>query len=138
MSETIRPIKTKLGYLEGRDCIYLDKIIGNSYDVKFIGEIFERNSKVFIPYELTFDSVISLFSCELDTYYNLEYKRLLDKKESNISSFMVIENSEYLNKLPLREDYDKKEYIHYRLKTYDVVFDIIARSYEIIIKDENR
>ena len=46
------------------------------------------------------------------------------------SSFDLIEDSTWLKSLPVREDFDKGIYRHYRLFTYDDVYNIIAVSYE--------
>ena len=43
---------------------------------------------------------------------------------------MKIEDSTWLKSLPVREDFDKGIYRHYRLFTYDDVYNIIAVSYE--------
>ena len=40
------------------------------------------------------------------------------------------EDSTWLKSLPVREDFDKGIYRHYRLFTYDDVYNIIAVSYE--------
>ena len=50
------------------------------------------------------------------------------------SSFDLIEDSTWLKSLPVREDFDKGIYQHYRLFTYDDVYDIIAVSYEFVAK----
>ena len=54
----------------------------------------------------------------------------LDQVKLDGSSFDLIENSSWLKSLPVREDFDKSVYRHYRLFTYDVVYNIIAVSYE--------
>ena len=40
--------------------------------------------------------------------------------------------STWLKSLPVREDFDKDIYRHYRLFTYDDVYNIIAVSYEFV------
>lgn len=85
-----------------------------------------------IPYRLEFKRVIAYFACELDTYENLEGDIYLDH-----SDFIVINNSTKLLKLPVRGDFDRSIYKHYRVFTYDVVFDIFAVSYEFFADLEN-
>ena len=117
----IHPIKTEKGYLENRS-IYYDKLEDDLRSTNFTGEIFLNIE--FIPYVLVFHHVLSMFSCELDTYFNLN-------PYHGASSFMIIKNSTWLKKLPVREDFNKNDYTHYRLYTYDDVFDIIAASFEL-------
>ena len=88
-----------------------------------------RDEKDWFPYTLTFRQVLAYFTCELDTYENLAGTEYLDG-----SSFDLIEDSTWLKSLPVREDFDKGIYQHYRLFTYDDVYDIIAVSYEFVAK----
>ena len=54
----------------------------------------------------------------------------LETGHLNRSSFDLIEDSTWLKSLPVREDFNKGIYQHYRLFTYDDVYNIIAVSYE--------
>ena len=125
-------VYTCLGVLKGRDCIYLDQVKLDGLDnLTFTGDINghlisqHRDEKDWFPYTLTFRRVLTHFACELDTYENLAGTEHLDGR-----SFDLIENSSWLKSLPVREDFDKSVYRHYRLFTYDVVYNIIAVSYE--------
>ena len=125
-------VYTCLGVLKGRDCIYLDQVkqddLNNLTFMEDInGHLISQHSdeKDWFPYTLTFRRVLTHFACELDTYENLAGTEHLDG-----SSFDLIENSSWLKSLPVREDFDKSVYRHYRLFTYDVVYNIIAVSYE--------
>ena len=69
--------------------------------------------------------VLAFFACELDTYENMA-----ELGHSDHSSFDLVENSSWLESLPVREDFDKDIYQHYRLFTYDDVYNIIAVSYK--------
>lgn len=73
---------------------------------------------------LVFHNILSIFSCELDRYFNLN-------PYHGASSFMIIENSSWLKKLPVKEDYNKNEYTHYRLYKSDDVLAIIAVNFEL-------
>lgn len=125
-------IKTDLGILNGRDCIYLEEVKQDAMDnLIFTGDIngalvsLHKNEKEWFGYRLTFSRVLVYFSCELDTYENLEGSGHLDN-----SCFDIIDNSDWLHTLPIREDFDKKIYKHYRVFTYDMVYNIIAVNYQ--------
>jgi hypothetical protein len=129
--EQVLPIETSVGILNGRDCIHLDTVIQDAHKntVVFAGDINGRlTSKAtdWIPYRLIFMQVLAYFCCELDTYENLV-------NTTSNSSFVVMENSMWLESLPVRYDYDKNAYKHFRLFTYDDVYDIIATEYEFEI-----
>lgn len=127
-----------LGVLYGRDCIYIDTVtLDNMDSLTFSGEIngylaSKIQKEEWIPYRLEFKRVLAHFSCELDTYENIEGTRYLD-----YSDFTVIKNSTKLLKLPIRGDFDRSEYKHFRVFTYDVVFDIFAVSYDFFADLEN-
>lgn len=129
------PIETDhLGILNGRDCIYLDTVQQNDIDdLTFEGDINgslvskRKDEKEWFSYKLTFKRVIAYFACELDTYENLAGAGHLET-----SCFDLIEESTWLHSLPIRKDFDKAIYKHYRLFTYDMVYNIIAVSYVII------
>ena len=132
--EKAAAVNTCFGVLKGRDCIYLDQVKLDGLDnLTFTGDINghlisrHRDEKDWFPYTLTFRRVLTHFACELDTYENLAGTEHLDG-----SSFDLIENSSWLKSLPVREDFDKSVYRHYRLFTYDVVYNIIAVSYEFV------
>lgn len=129
--EKATAVHTCLGVLNGRDCIYLDQMKRDDRDnLIFTGDINghlvsqHRDEKRWFPYTLTFQRVLAYFACELDTYENLTGTGHLDG-----SSFDLIEDSSWLKSLPVREDFDKGIYRHYRLFTYDDVYNIIAASY---------
>lgn len=134
--EKATAVNTCLGVLYGRDCIFLDQMKGDDRDnLTFMGEInghlVSRCSGVkrWFPYALTFQRVLAYFACELDTYENLAGTGYLGHLDG--SSFDLIEDSSWLKSLPVREDFDKNRYRHYRLFTYDDVFNIIAVSYSL-------
>ena len=124
------PIETSLGILKGRDCIYLDKVYKKDRSYLFEGEINGRllnNGKdSFIKYKLEFKNVISMFTCELDSYDAIN--------TNSVYSFEIIEDSKYLKKLSADKKFDSKAFKHFRFKTYDDIFDIIAKDYALEIK----
>ncbi len=83
-----------------------------------------------ISYELIFKRVLSYFVCELDTYENLAGASYL-----NDSSFDIIEQSSWLRRFSIRKDFDRSIYKHYRIFTYDMVFNIITVDYDMDITD---
>lgn len=130
---TATPIETSLGILKGRDCIFLDNLIKKENSFIFEGEIngrlLDNGKDAYIKYEFEFKKVVSMFTCELDTY---------DAMNTNsVYSFEIIENSKYLKNIAANDELDIKSLKHYRLKTYDDVFDIIAEAYVLKIGDNN-
>ena len=132
--EKATAVNTCLGVLMGRDCIYLDQVKQDALNnLTFTGDIDghlisqHRDEKDWFPYTLTFRRVLAYFSCELDTYKNMAGTEYIAG-----SSFDLIEDSTWLKSLPVREDFDKGIYRHYRLFTYDDVYNIIAVSYECV------
>ena len=136
--EKATAVNTCLGVLKGRDCIYLDQVKQDGLNnLTFTGDINghlvsqHRDEKDWFPYTLTFRRVLAYFSCELDTYKNMAGTEYIAG-----SSFDLIEDSTWLKSLPVREDFDKGIYRHYRLFTYDDVYNIIAVSYEFAMIKE--
>ena len=134
--EKATAVKTCLGVLKGRDCIYLDQVKRDGLNnLTFTGDINghlisqQRDEKDWFPYTLTFRRVLVYFACELDTYETLTETKHLDG-----SSLDLIEDSSWLQSLPVREDFDKGIYRHYQLFTYDDVYNIIAVSYEFAVE----
>ncbi|MDR1347708.1 MAG: hypothetical protein LBJ63_04655 [Prevotellaceae bacterium] len=139
------PIKTPIGVFEN----YRDGIILKSIEWKHPQMIFycnisshaiknDKNIKLNKEYnfKIIFEDVISLFYAEYDTYEAIYPGRKGLKKygyaKSKVSEsiFEMIENSNYIKVLPVRNEYAGKVN-HYCLTTYDDVFNIIAKSYKI-------
>lgn len=125
--EKVISVKDKtLGTLSGRDAIFLDSFSQDEFgNLTFCGEInstLSENSqgKKFVPYTLKFSGVIAYYVCELDTYFDM-----YDTAEE--SSFVLVEGSKWLSKFPMTKGKAK----HYRLYTYDFVYNIIAVSHEL-------
>ncbi len=128
-------IVTELGALDGRDCIFLSSaeqddrgsmIITGDINGALVSK--HKGEKRWFPYKCIFRGVLACFSCELDTYENLDQNSWKER-----SCFDQMEGSEWLEALPVREDFDKSKYRHYRLFTYDVVYHIIAAEYQLEI-----
>jgi len=128
--EKIIPIKDALlGTLLGRDCIYLDAFSQDEFaNLTFKGEINSSLSEnpqegKWVPYTLKFSGAAAYYVCDIDTYYNME-------RCAEENSFSIVEKSKWLSRLTL-QDCDKANYRHYRLFTYDFVYNIIAKDYEM-------
>jgi|LSQX01.1.fsa_nt_gb hypothetical protein len=125
MSEN-NPIVTELGKLDGRDGIYLDgvKQCFSPNKLTFVGEINgdlctnNPSGHRWFAYELSFNR-IQAFDC----------RELEICKWKVESSFDEIQDSELITELRL----DEKGYQHYILSTYDYVYSIIAKGYELKI-----
>jgi len=135
MKEKIIPIETQYGVLSGRDTIRLGLIESQGHRYIFTGEI--RVNDDFKIYNLEFNNVISLFSAELDTYDDKYYELF---KTIPSCSFMEIESSssKFLKEFnrEIIKTFDKNDYKHYRLYTYDYVYDLLAKEYRLIIYDK--
>ena len=132
MEEVINIEDETLGTLHGRDCIYIDTVTQDDMDNLILkgrinGFLARKiNDDKWIPYKLIFHRVIAYFSCEIDTYEKIDTYDHLD-----YSDFNWVKNSQWLEKFPIRKDFDKSIYKHYQVFTYDYVFNIIAVSYEL-------
>lgn len=126
-------INTHIGYLNGRDCIYLRKVIQDEDDnliieCEFNGRLVSSlKNDEWLNGVLTFKSVIYYQSCEIDTYFNQ-----MDFLKTQ-SSFDEIQDSQLLKGTPIRQDFNKDNYRHYVVHTYDFIFDILAKEYELAI-----
>jgi hypothetical protein len=117
-------IKTEVGLLEGRDAIYLDKIVfDGDTKVTLIGELnLDQGDKKF---EMIFGGVIYFSAIELD----------FDDR-GQMESLGTIDNSERL-KIFRTRDHSRKtnsKHRHYYIRTYDTVFDIVGDRFEFTVK----
>lgn len=89
MEEVINIEDQTLGMLWGRDCIYIDTVTQDDMDNLIIkGDINgflarKINDDIWIPYNLIFHRVIAYFSCEIDTYENIDTYDHLDYSDFN-------------------------------------------------------
>lgn len=122
----------KLGILHGRDCIFVDSVIQTDSTLKFKGEIngnlaSKIKNAIWIPYELIFKNVIKYVSYELDTYEADEN----EIQAMNKGSLVIIQDSHYLKNISVRDDYNKNDYKHFIVYTYDFVYNVFAVDYEL-------
>jgi hypothetical protein len=113
----VKKIKTKLGYIIGRDAIYLDFV---KYSVDEVKLVFEgqisgdlcsvSQSEEWIEYQLIFECVNQFKCTPIDDF----------DENRTLSSFDEVANN--LN-------IDSTDYI---LSTYDHIYEINAKSYKLI------
>ena len=124
--QKIEPIITEIGKIWGRDAIYLDEMkMINEMTFQLSGEITNPVEKKYI---ITFKEVYLFKMIELD-FDELEYQ----------SSFDIVKNSEQVNnmiKLDKEEHIGKidNSFMHFVFRTYDTVFEIIGKEYELELK----
>ncbi len=130
MEQNFEPIETEVGFIRGRDAIFLDEINFNyqKHTVVFSGEFNNSvwsnriNDDKWIKYSLTFSGVLSFRMIELD-FGDFKAK----------SSFDLVQNSKWIAEM---QDFDsaskvKPDHKHYFLQTYDDVFEIVSQQYEL-------
>ena len=148
MTEKFTPIETEVGFLEGRDAIYYPKLTSVSdYEYCITGQlngyncskVADKDKEADIPFSLTFKGVLWLTLQELDFYVD------------NESCFDLIENSSKLAQLRAHDKrtgigkidrgYDKNGkfsdeiyHQHFVLATYDIVYEVIAQSYDLVLE----
>jgi hypothetical protein len=133
MTEKIVPIITEVGKIWGRDAIFLDKVnVLNECTFELTGQFIgalcsnlhdddDRN------YKIVFKEVYIFKMIELD-FDEIEYQ----------SSFDIIENSKQISKM-IEEDKINQigkiddTYRHYVFRTYDTVFEIIGKSFQLVL-----
>ncbi|PCJ17562.1 MAG: hypothetical protein COB02_13125 [Candidatus Cloacimonadota bacterium] len=120
------PIKFQFGYAKGRDAIYLDTFIYlkemSTLELRgeFNSELLTEYNGTFrwIKYQIVFINVKKYREFDFDDY---------DPVVSSDSSFEILNNSNWMN------DNLQKHYKHFRLFTYDSVFEVICESYKVVI-----
>ena len=116
-------IETKFGVITGRDGIYLNNIkYIEEAKIKLEGEL--NTAQGFKNFDLVFTHVVYCLSVEID----------FDTRQP-IESFGYVKGSEVMKKL-IKLDHSfkiDKDYKHYYLRTYDIVFEIIAKNHQLNI-----
>ena len=130
--EKATAVNTCLGVLMGRDCIYLDQVKQDALNnLTFTGDINghlisqHRDEKDWFPTPSPSGGCWPILPVNWTPM-----KIWLGWGIWMAVPFDLIEDSTWLKSLPVREDFDKDIYRHYRLFTYDDVYNIIAVSYE--------
>jgi hypothetical protein len=134
MKQEVKPVITTVGKIWGRDAIYLDKvnvINESTFELtgEFNGTLCENlKNEEDKQYQITFKSVRLFIMTELD-FNEVEYQ----------SSFDEILNSEQVQKMVKKDSAQHigkidDRYKHFVFRTYDTVFEIIGKAFELIIK----
>ena len=120
--ENVTGLKTEVGLLEGRDAIYLEKIVfDGETKVTLTGELNLDKGRNF---EMTFGGVIYFSAMELD----------FDGR-GQVESLGTIDNSEKLKAFKTR-DHSRKtndRHRHYYIRTYDTVFEIVSDTFRLTV-----
>ena len=125
-----KEIVTQVGIIDGRDSIYLDEVEFTVNELIFKGKI-NGNSctnnyfkKEWIKYTLKFYNTLYFDCVELD----------FNKIENQFaSSFDLVTNSEIIKSFQNQSKKLTEQHSHYGLFTYDYIFQIIAKSFELTV-----
>lgn len=142
-------IETEVGFISGRDAIYLHKINSiTDSEVTFSGELNGYNCSkidrdIDVPFSLTFKGILMWQAVELDfaeRIFNIETDSCFDLIEysEKIAKITALDIEASVGKI--NRGYDKNEkfsneiwHQHFVLSTYDTVFEIIAQSYTLTL-----
>lgn len=128
MEYIFKNIHTEIGTISsGRDAVYLDDFIQKNNQIMMKGEINSRfclkefQTSKWYQYEIICDDVKAYCSEHIDIYPW--------KKWRTNSAFSEVENSDWQEEYKL----NKKEYVHLVIETYDYIYYILCRKYDIHI-----
>lgn len=126
-SQRYVPVVTLLGELHGRDAIFLDDIGVGRNALTLRGELNGRllspPREDYIGYTLSFNGLIAFSMTELDACLEL-----------GVSSFDEILDSKWLREIRRKVEPDMLSHDglrHFFVLTYDYVFSVICRGYEL-------
>jgi len=134
--ENIKPVRTQVGIISGRDALYLDEI---KFDYKkniitFIGEIngelcSASKIKGFIHYKMNFKDVLYFKMIELDV-------SLFESQSSFGMESCIVEllETDMLMNIEKARGVNSR---HFVVSTYDDVFNIVCKELEIVIYDSS-
>lgn len=132
MDEHFAPCTTVVGFIHGRDAFFLDDVHHEPkhLHLTFRGELTSSLCSIppstddFVPYQLSFFEVLAFKMEEIDF-----------SSRRNRSSFAEIKQSQWRKQLQMSDATKRLSAMHkhFSLVTYDHIFDIIAKSYDLII-----
>lgn len=124
------PIRTDIGYLEGRDAIFLDDVVYDKRSLtlkgEFNGDLCTENIDGYIGYEIKFNSIYYMRIIELD----VSSEFLDDEVFRGRSSFYEIYDSDEIKSV---QEARNLNYRHFMFWTYDDMFEIVCKDYELKI-----
>lgn len=126
------PIETSVGIIRGRDAIYLDQVFFDKtrQSIELCGEINGRLCSKndadleWIKYSLTFSGILFFTMTELDFAEPIAPSSFIEIKDSSVIQQM--RKADSAKKLT-------SSHKHFQLQTYDDVFEIVCRSFELKI-----
>ena len=123
--ETYQPVETQIGFLWGRDAIYLTEVHYDGHDLLLEGSInghlATKTTEKWLRYAIVFSGVLAFRSVELDSWHHLYSPAKIEK-----TSFAEVINSRWKTDLGGKVTPSDK---HFYFSTYDDVFDIICRDF---------
>lgn len=140
------PIRTPVGLLTYRDCIYLESVqLPNLNSLVLAGELNASviseyhaplgwESAADLPFQMQFHSVLGFQMLELDTWFD---QNASDTSRTE-SSFDEILDSAYIATMKGQGTKLGPSHRHYQCFTYDNVFDIVATSFTLQMGDDVR
>jgi hypothetical protein len=126
--ESSKPLKIADINIYGRDMIDLEELIQKNNTLHVIIE-FDIEAQI-RQKEIVFKKVLFYSSMELDTY---EASTVSSSWLTQTSNFEEITHSTLLSKyVNIRSDYQKEDYKHYRISTYDYIIEVVSKNYIIL------
>jgi hypothetical protein len=125
----LQPIETVVGFLSGRDAIFLDEFAYDTHHQltlrgSFNGVVGSRPLDEEIDYEMTFSDVLAF------TVVELESSRVYEFEET--FSFAEVIGSGWLPRLAAGDKFTP-EHRHYLVQTYDDLVEIVATGVAVQI-----
>jgi hypothetical protein len=128
--QTFRPIETPIGFVGGRDAIYLDDVKFDFWQRtltltgRFNGILSSSHVSEWVHYALTFTSIVAFKFIELESW---EHQGFAIR---GASSFDEVVDSGWLAEMEPRVAANAK---HYIVQAYDEVFEVICYNFELTI-----
>lgn len=127
--ETYSPVETSVGFLRGRDAVYLDALHYDGSTLLLQGEcngrLASNTSARWIGYALTFTGVLAFQVVELDSWEHRCSQPVLME-----SSFWEVIDSKWKARLGGKA---QPVHRHIVIQTYDDVVEVICASFEFTI-----
>ena len=130
--EICQPVETKVGVIRGRSSLFLDTFEYSSNSLFLYGSLHSSRSpdgeQKDLYYTMIFRDVLAFQMLELDTWIASDWS------ENRESSFDEILNSVWVAKLAGKAEPNNNK--HCSFVTYDDVFDVVCRKYELQLRKE--
>jgi hypothetical protein len=125
----LQPIETVVGFLSGRDAVFLDEFTYDTHQQltlrgSFNGVLGSQPVDEEIDYEMTFSGVLAFTVIELESSRAYEYEEAF--------SFAEVIGSGWLPQLAAGDKFTP-EHRHYIVQTYDDLVEVVARDVAVRI-----